>query len=600
MNVEIEYTKFAATNNKKKKNINDSIQSPNSSKGISNNSIHSILRAPTRSTHTEATTTSPLDSPRSSHSLSSSSYYLDSCATNCGDDTQFISPHNSDDTDTDDIESNIDLNEFYNEKDIFENFGGDQLSLSSLLTSSSCQSNLSSSSSSSLSSNLIASFRNNRHTSAINNTKNDSLDKKLSSLQHPHKNVRFCILPNTNTTSENTNKENTSKTNKKVEITTKMKKTKSSKQQAVGVPQQTQSLSACIQKTEMKTFSNTNINNNNQTNQVKCKSNKKVDFIDFNLSALKSNYNFLVNNNNANTNNTLNKNRKKQMPIEISQQSSLPSSSQSSPKSSECDKQNEDSSFADSNLSCTSSSSSSEVTNSTESKSSNLNNNITNKSATAVSSLSSTSSGVSSNISSASSTTSETPSSNEIINSPASRKDNNVTKQLGHPLSPSTRIQQPSTIVKSKLAPKAVISDDGDIEIETPAKTNANQQIPLNFNYSQNRYSMRLPSNSNNNNTNVNYTNLNAILNNNSNMHRFSTERRSHRVIPTNSNNYYVFNGQAQQQQHQQTLINKESNERFNNNNTNGYQNFLQQRQNYHQNQLNAANAASVAVSFFL
>ena len=50
----------------------------------------------------------------------------------------------------------------------------------------------------------------------------------------------------------------------------------------------------------------------------------------------------------------------------------------------------------------------------------------------------------------------------------------------------------------------------------------------------------------------------------------------------------------------QQTLTNKESNERFNNNNnTNGYQNFLQKRQNYHQNQLNAANAASVAVSFF-
>ena len=562
------------------------------------------MRAPTRSTHTEATTQniniSPLDSPRSSHSLSSSSYYLDSYATNCGDDTQFISPHNSDDTDTDDIESNIDLNEFYNEKDIFENFGGDQLSLSSLLTSSSCQSNLRSSSSSSLSSNLIASFRNNRHTSAIYNTKNDSLDKKQSSLQHPHKNVRFCILPNTTNNNTTTTSENTSKTNKNVEITTKMKKTKSSKQQAVvGVPQQTQSLNACIQKAEMKTFSNSNVNNNNnnQTNQVKCKSNKKVDFIDFNLSALKSNYNFLVNNNNnnANTNSSLNKSRKKQMPIEISQQSSLPSSSQSSPKSSECDKQNEDSSFADSNLSCTSSSSSSEVTNSTESKSSNVNNTSTNKSATTTSSLSSTSSGVSSNISSASSTTSETPSSNEIINSPVSRKDNNVTKQLGHPLSPSTRIQQPSTIVKSKLAPKAVISDDGDIEIETPAKTNTNQQIPLNFTYSQNRYSMRLPSNSNNNNTNVNYTNLNAILNNSSNMNRFSTERRSHRVIPTNSNNYYVFNGQAQQQQHQQqqTLTNKESNERFNNNNnTNGYQNFLQKRQNYHQNQLNAATVA--------
>ena len=84
-------------------------------------------------------------------------------------------------------------------------------------------------------------------------------------------------------------------------------------------------------------------------------------------------------------------------------------------------------------------------------------------------------------------------------------------------------------------------------------------------------------------------------------MNRFTAERRSHRVIPSNSNTYYMQNGQTQQQQ-PQILITKENNERYNNtstNNANGYQNFLQQRQNYHQNQLNAANAAAVAVSVY-
>ncbi len=183
-----------------------------------NNNIQSILRVPTRpinqttsnksfqaataltQTQTQITkTNSPSpDSPRSSNSLSSSSYYLDSCTTTASTavtnrDHPISSTTNnglavslainSVDTDTDEIDE-IDFynnDEFdYNEKDIFEHFGGDQLSLSSLLTSSSassCQISLNSASSSSLSSNLIASFRNN-HTNSLTRKQPVSLASK--------------------------------------------------------------------------------------------------------------------------------------------------------------------------------------------------------------------------------------------------------------------------------------------------------------------------------------------------------------------------------------------------------------------------------------
>lgn len=113
-------------------------------------------------------------------------------------------------------------------------------------------------------------------------------------------------------------------------------------------------------------------------------------------------------------NNCLNKSKK-------SENNSLPSSSQSSPKSTLSNQHSNEDSFVDSNFS----SSSSEMIQPS-------------KSSKKLSSLSSTSSGVgSSNVSSASSTTSES-SSADFASS------------------------------KSKKAPKAIISDDGDIEIENP------------------------------------------------------------------------------------------------------------------------------------
>ena len=130
---------------------------------------------------------------------------------------------------------------------------------------------------------------------------------------------------------------------------------------------------------------------------AKNKLNKKVEFLDLKL------------------NNCLNKATK-------NENYSLPSSSQSSPKSTFSNQHSNENSFVDSNFS----SSSSDMVQ-------------TSKCSKKLSSLSSTSSGVgSSNVSSASSTTSEN-----------SSGDNFTSK-------------------KPKIAPKAIISDDGDIEIEKP------------------------------------------------------------------------------------------------------------------------------------
>lgn len=132
---------------------------------------------------------------------------------------------------------------------------------------------------------------------------------------------------------------------------------------------------------------------------------------------------------------------------------------------------NPEDSFVDSSLS---SSSSDVVTHTASSK------------MTVLSSVSSTSSGVgSSNVSSASSTTSETPSTEHLH-----------TKQLNRisTVSNSTTVSSVScsSRSKAKLAPKAIISDDGDIEVETPKHQQCFHQTTKPILHNEHRLSMRI------------------------------------------------------------------------------------------------------------
>ena len=426
----------------------------------------------------------------------------------------------------------------------------------------------------------------------------------------------------------------------------------------------------------------TDINGRSSSLIVNKKPNKKVDFIDFNLNNLKSSFFNTSSSNSEETNpnkkNTFNiiisrtnSNDLKQIkclspintPIEIntissanannqntklmnqlnsfnsssssssssnSNQLSLPSSSQSSPKSeslinyivnsSEDHKllthnsntSNEDS-FADSNLSSTSS----ELVCSATTK---PNKQTTNGKTVATSSLSSTSSGISSNISSASSTTSETPSANDpnMItvginnsnnnNNNGSNKNNEMIYDNKICIKPNkissknntTKLQTNANTngvkAANKLAPKAIISDDGDIEVETTLtqptteyniyrnEANKNEYKLMrseHFNSDPNhRYSMRIPASSKRDSIGC----------------RGSQERSSQRIVSSSSsasssathqsscvksNFYYAnaINNHNQVQQEQKSNI--------------CYQSYTQQQQ------LAAAAAAAAAVSLF-
>lgn len=254
----------------------------------------------------------------------------------------------------------------------------------------------------------------------------------------------------------------------------KMKKLKQQQNQISNILNQTQDKS--------------NIRSSSLVVNTKAKINKKVDFLDIKL------------------NNCLHKNKK------INENNSLPSSSQSSPKSTLSNQNTHEDSFVDSNLS----SSSSDVVQSSKGGSS--------QKITALSSISSTSSGVgSSNVSSASSTTSETPSTENLPNS------------------------------KSKIAPKAIISDDGDIEIETP---NKHAKVKKPERLETNRLSMRI-------------IDQNVYKND---------QRKYNNVYYVNAKNNVGFANAYNQKLPKQNVCN---------------QNY------YYQNQLAAAAAAAAAVSLF-
>ena len=267
------------------------------------------------------------------------------------------------------------------------------------------------------------------------------------------------------------------------------------------------------------------------------------------------------------------------MPIEVKTGVAASASAQSSPKSSELSHTptGEDSSFS-SNLSSSSNKSSTDKS-SGQSKT--------------VSSISSTSSGVSSNISSASSTTSETPSTSEA---PQQHYSANLKKNIKNCIANSIGLgcrSNNSGNSNSKMAPKAIISDDGDISIEETANRNTEpalnkpakkltfeqQQVLLHSNFYRDpksgttqRSSMRI---------------LQQQQQDTSFM-RHANERHSHRVIsssnqyghPAPVNNYqqnYQFHSQLQQQQQQASIY--------------------QQLAKNQQDQLAAAAAAAAAVN---
>lgn len=136
-----------------------------------------------------------------------------------------------------------------------------------------------------------------------------------------------------------------------------------------------------------------------------------------------------------------------------------------------------------------------------------------------------------------------------------------------------------------KLAPKAVIEDDGDIRCVN-ALLEYNKSIkrhPTNdgarfYRDLNQRASMRLPSESS------------------SMLQRHASERLSHRIMPSNfqyplnNNGYQYQSQQQQQQQHQQSNNNYQSQ---------AYQNYQPFSQQHHQSQLAAAAAAAAAVSSF-
>ncbi|CAF0714137.1 unnamed protein product [Brachionus calyciflorus] len=213
-------------------------------------------------------------------------------------------------------------------------------------------------------------------------------------------------------------------------------------------------------------------------NNNKSKLNKKVDFLDIKL------------------NNCLTSKNKK-----ITENNSLPSSSQSSPKSTLSNQNTNEDSFVDSNLS----SSSSDV----------QSNKGSNQKITALTSNSSTSSGVgSSNVSSASSTTSETASTENLVNN------------------------------KCKIAPKAIISDDGDIEIETPLANNLtkSERIP-----NPNRLSMRIIDPNGNHHDQNKYNNVYYVNAKNTTLlnNRYSQQISKHSVY----NQHFLSKSQIQQNQ---------------------------------------------------
>ncbi len=255
-------------------------------------------------------------------------------------------------------------------------------------------------------------------------------------------------------------------------------------------------------------------------------------------------------------------------------------SSQSSPKSSDTTNHtspsSEDSSFS-SNISTTSENF--------------TNHHQTNKSSSCqlpsnsktVSSILSTSSGVSSNISSASSTTSETPFSD---NSNISSFSKPVASSSKNPLQPQYIHQQHAinsrtsngSNINKKIAPKAVIDEDGDIEIEE----SKNPGMASFYRDMSHRNSMRLPSDS---------TKW---------LQRQASERLSHRVMPTcqfNSDRKSYYDQATAQQAYQQTQnYHVQSNPALKNyqqlNNQQPFSNHLQQ------SQLAAAAAAAAAVIF--
>ena len=281
--LEIEYTKNTANNSAKFHSLQ------------ANLSLQSILRAP--KVHTQAPTQAQAAaSPHSpsvstsSDSPSSSSYYLEN--------SYDLTPQLNSDSD-----SHKDL---FTEKDLFDTLNSDQLSLSSFLTSSSsassCQAS-SLSSSSSLSPSLIASFK----------ALQTNLSKQDPPQTTPTKNVRFSLL-NTDilrkeykTTSQNNANKNNNNTNdddnRHKEKKAKMKKSKN--KQASAVAQQPVT-SVCMK-------------SDSKASEVNAKACKKVDFMEFNLNSLKSNYNFLISNNS----NTSFNNKKKAIPIQINQESAL-------------------------------------------------------------------------------------------------------------------------------------------------------------------------------------------------------------------------------------------------------------------------------------
>lgn len=135
-----------------------------------------------------------------------------------------------------------------------------------------------------------------------------------------------------------------------------------------------------------------------------------------------------------------------------------------------------------------------------------------------------------------------------------------------------------------KLAPKAVIEDDGDIRcVKALLENNKSmKKHPTNdgarfYRDLNQRASMRLPSESS------------------SMLQRHASERLSHRIMPSNfqypiNNNGYQYQSQQQQQQQQQSNSNYQSQ---------AYQSYQPFSQQHHQSQLAAAAAAAAAVSFF-
>ena len=417
----------------------------------------------------------------------------------------------------------------------------------------------------------------------------------------------------------------------------------------------------------------------------KSKSKKRVDFLDSKLSSFKSN---LLHGGNKTQQPTVVAAlppppqilQQKQPPQQLQQ--SLPSSSQSSPKSTSSSSNGlvgksgshhhaaEDSSFADaSNLSSSSTELIANVTAPTALPTSRANSHVGKQSAMAVaatackptvtlSSLSSTSSGVgSSNMSSASSTTSEAPYTSEcsgaaqqatlLYATPASvlKKVSTAgsTTAAASILSKTVKQQQqqsnqqPTPHLLSKVAPKAIISDDGDIEIQTSAATAATSQpaasVPLNQlryqQYQQQQHHQSQQQQQQQQHTarilqrnNINRMSMIKIMEDNSNSAKQEALRvNSERVVPTMGSKQHVgYNGYAvnkagyqyqpplQQQQPYPTkpqqgiyaaasAVNYPSGSQFSYNGHSGATPATAQQHNIYQSQLAAAAAAAAAVS---